>query len=73
MATITEVEKLALDLSEDKRATLAAHLLDSLSPVLHDDDEGLAEALMRDGEFDSGGTVGMSLEQLDERIARRRS
>jgi hypothetical protein len=73
MATITEVEKLALDLSEDKRAILAAHLLDSLSPVLHDDDDGLAEALLRDAEFDSGEAVSLSLEQMDECVARRRS
>jgi hypothetical protein len=73
MATITEVERLALDLPEDHRAMLAAHLLDSLSPVLHDDDEGLAEALSRDADFDSGATAGMSLLQLDEDVARRRS
>ena len=45
MATIDEVEKLALDLPEKERAILAAHLLGSLSPVLHDNDEGIAEAL----------------------------
>ena len=73
MATIIEVEKLALDLSEDKRVILAAHLLDSLSPVLHDDDEGLAEALSRDAEFDCRPTVSMSLEQLDKLVTRRRS
>lgn len=72
MATIFEVEKLALDLSEDHRAILAAHLLDSLSPVLHDEDEGLAEALSRDAELDSDGNPGLSLEQLDEYVARRR-
>ena len=72
MATITEVERLALDLPEDHRAMLAAHLLDSLSPVLHDDDEGLAEALLRDADFDSGATVGMSLSELDEHVERRR-
>ena len=73
MPNISEVEKLALDLSEDHRAILAAHLLDSLSPVLHDEDEGLAEALLRDADFDSDATVGISLQQLDEHVERRRS
>jgi hypothetical protein len=44
VATITEVEKLALSLSEKQRAILAAQLLGPLPPVLHDDDEGMAEA-----------------------------
>ncbi len=73
MATITEVEKLALALPENHRAILAAHLLGSLSPVLHDDDEGIAEALLRDAELDANSALGMSLEQLDQQIQRRRS
>lgn len=73
MANISEVEKLALDLPENHRAVLAAHLLDSVSPVLDDEDEGLAEALLRDADFDSDATVGMSLQQLDEHVERRRS
>ncbi len=73
MATITEVEKLAFDLPVSERAMLAAHLLQSLPPVLHDDDEGLAEALRRDAEFDSDTDIGITLEQLDERIGSRRS
>jgi hypothetical protein len=48
MATIAEVEKLALDLPETERAVLAAHLLGSLPSVLHDEDEGIAEPLRRD-------------------------
>lgn len=44
MATIAEIEKLALDLPVTQRAILAAHLLGSLPPVLHDDDEGIGEA-----------------------------
>ncbi|MGZ8848379.1 MAG: addiction module protein [Pyrinomonadaceae bacterium] len=73
MPNISEVEKLALDLPEDHRAILAAHLLDSLSPVLDDEDEGLAEARLRDADFDSDATVGISLQQLDEHVERRRS
>jgi hypothetical protein len=72
MATITEIEQLALDLPEDQRAILAAHLLGSLPSVLHDEDEGIAEALRRDGELDANPALGLSLEQLDEQIKGRR-
>src|SRR6516162_7156475 len=51
MATIAEVEKLALDLPETERAVLAAHLLGSLPSVLHDEDEGIAEALPDESGF----------------------
>jgi hypothetical protein len=44
-------EKLALDLPETERAVLAAQLLGSLPSILHDEDEGTAEALCRDTEF----------------------
>jgi hypothetical protein len=73
MATITEVEKLALDLPESQRALLAAHLLGSLPPLLHDEDEGIAEALRRDADFDASPALGMSLEQVDQQIERRRN
>ena len=72
MSTITEVEKLALDLSETDRALLAAHLLDSLPAVLHDKDGGIAEALRRDAEIDANAKSGMSLEQVDAQVAQRR-
>ena len=72
MAAITEVEKLALDLPEHQRAVLAAHLLGSLPSVLHDEDEGIAEALRRDAELDANPSSGISLEQLDQQIERRR-
>ena len=73
MTSIDEVEKLALDLPESQRATLAVRLLGSLSPVLHDEDEGIAEALRRDQELDADPSLGVSLEQLDQQIERRRS
>lgn len=72
MATIAEVEKLAFDLPESQRALLAAHLLRSLPAILHDEDEGIAEALRRDADFDTDPAFGMSLEELDQRIERRR-
>jgi putative addiction module component (TIGR02574 family) len=73
MATIAEIEKLALDLSENERAVLAAHLLRSLPPVLHDADEGIAEALRRDAELEANPSASLSLEQLDQQIERRRT
>jgi hypothetical protein len=70
--TITEVEKLALDLPENQRAVLAAHLLGSLPSVLHDEDEGIAEALRRDAELDADTLLAIPLTELDQRIERRR-
>lgn len=72
VATITDVEKLALDLPENQRAVLAAHLLGSLPPVLPDEDEGIAEAVRRDAELSAGTFSAISLKELDERIERRR-
>ena len=73
MATIIEIEKLALNLSANERAVLAAHLLGSLPPVLHDKDEGIAEALRRDAQLEANPSTSLSLEQLDQKIARRRT
>jgi putative addiction module component (TIGR02574 family) len=73
MASIAEIEKHAQDLSEKERAVLAAHLLGSLPPILHDEDEGIAEALRRDAELETNPTAGLSLEELDRRIERRRT
>lgn len=73
MATIVEVEKLALDLPEQERAKLAADLLDSLPGVLSDEDEGIAEALGRDAEIDADPNQAITLGQLDSHIQSRRS
>ena len=72
MVTITEVEKLAFDLPDSQRAVLVAHLLRSLPSVLHDEDEGVAEALRRDAEFDTDPDLGITLDQLDQQILARR-
>jgi Putative addiction module component len=72
MATIIEIEQLALTLPEEQRATLAANLLDSLTGVLSDDDEGIAEALRRDLDLDANPTQAISLAQLDDQIKSRR-
>ena len=72
MASITEVEKLAFNLPDSDRAVLASHLLRSLPSVLHDEDEGVAEALRRDAELDANPELGITLDQLDQRIQDRR-
>jgi|GEM_PF-953906 len=61
MSSLIELEKLALELNERERATLAANLLHSLTPILFDEDEGIAEALRRDAEMGADSTQGMSL------------
>ncbi|MBA3832822.1 MAG: addiction module protein [Chthoniobacterales bacterium] len=72
MATVVEVEELALGLADNQRAALAAHLLGSLPPFLSDSDEGIAEALRRDAELESDQSLGISVERLDQQIAERR-
>ncbi len=72
MGSIIEVKKLALDLSEKERASLAANLLESLPGVLSDEDEGVAEALRRDAELDANPDQAISLTQLDSHIQSRR-
>jgi putative addiction module component (TIGR02574 family) len=65
MATVIEIERLALDLPEKDRATLIANLLDSLPPILSDDDEGIAEALRRDAELDADPSQAISEAEFD--------
>jgi len=72
MATVIEVERLALDLPEHERARLAANLLESLPGVLSDEDEGIAEALRRDTELETNPDQVISLAQLDSQIQKRR-
>jgi len=72
MATIIEIEKLALTLPEKQRATLAANLLESLPGVLPDDDEGIAEALRRDADLDANPHEAISLKALDNQMNSRR-
>jgi hypothetical protein len=73
MATIIDIEKLALDLPEQQRATLAASLLESLPGILSDEDEGIAEALRRDAEINANSDQPISLAQLDSHIRNQRA
>lgn len=70
MVTLTELEEQALQLPDDQRAVLAAHLLDSLPAMFHNDDHGLAEARRRDAELDRDPSVGMTLEEFKSAFRR---
>jgi hypothetical protein len=69
---LENVEQLALGLSEEDRAQLAASLLDSLPGILSDQDDGVAEALRRDAELDAHPEREISFEELDTFIRNRR-
>lgn len=64
MIESAEVTKTALQLPEDERAKLASKLLGSLPAVLHDDDDGIAEALRRDAEMDRDPSATMTMEDF---------
>lgn len=70
MATLLEVEEQALRLPDDQRALLAAHLLESLPAILHDEDGGVAEALRRDSELDEDPSAGMTLDDFKTAFGR---
>ena len=72
MITTLEIEQHALRLPETQRARLVTRILDSLSPRLIDPDDGLAEALSRANELDTGRATGISQRELDEKIRSRR-
>ncbi|MGA7880522.1 MAG: hypothetical protein WCC08_21140 [Terrimicrobiaceae bacterium] len=73
MTTLTAVEKLALELPESQRATLALHMLDSLPGLFAESDEGIAEATRRDAEMDADSGIAVSMDDFDRMIADRRA
>ena len=64
MTTLLEIEETAMRLPESERAKLATALLCSLPSVLHDADEGVAEAIRRDAELDQNPSKGMTLDEF---------
>jgi hypothetical protein len=64
MVTLPEIEQTAMQLPDRERAVLAAHLLDSLPSVLHDEDDGVAKAIRRDAELDTDPETGVSLQEF---------
>ncbi len=69
--SVTEIEKLAFDLAEAERASLAEKLLMSLRPVGDDDDDGVFEALRRRSELRERPEIAISVEDLDRFVAER--
>ena len=59
-----------MTLPDQQRAKLALHLLESLPAILHEDDEGLAEAMRRDAELDADPSLGMTMEQFKKAVGR---
>ena len=70
MVTIAELEQQAMQLPEDQRAALAAHLLHSLPAILHDDDQGIAEAMRRDAELDRDPSTGLTMQEFRKSLGR---
>ena len=60
-----------MELDVKERAILAEHLLRSLPSVLHDDDEGIAEALRRDAEMDQDSSASVSLDDINRMVRER--
>ena len=70
MPTLAEVENQAMQLSHSERTALLARLLRNSPGVLHDQDEGVAEALRRDAGLESGTVKGLSLEEVRRSLDR---
>jgi putative addiction module component (TIGR02574 family) len=64
MSTLQEIKVHALKLSDVQRAQLATQLLQSLPPVLVDEDDGVTEAQRRDAELDADPSRGLSAEEF---------
>jgi Putative addiction module component len=64
MLTLSEIEREAMKLPDNARASLASRLLESLPAVLSDEDDGLAEALRRSAELDQNPALAMTLKEV---------
>lgn len=71
--SVDQIAAEALRLPEKERASLASRLLQSLPPVVFDDDDGVAEALRRDAELEANPNQAMTLREMDSEIQRRRA
>ena len=70
MVTVAKLEEQAMQLLQDQRAAIAAHLLSSLPAILHDDDDGIAEAMRRDAELDRDPPSGQTLQEFRQSLGR---
>ena len=70
--SVDQIAAEALRLPEKDRASLASRLLQSMTPIAFDEDEGVAEAIRRDAELDANPAQAMTLREMDSHIQRRR-
>ncbi len=70
MTRVQEIRQRASVLSISEKTELAADLLESLPPILDDEDEGVAEARRRDQEMDRDPAASITWEQLRRGIGR---
>jgi len=70
MTRVQEIRQRASALSSHEKAELAADLLESLPPILDDDDEGVAEARRRDEEMERDPNAAMTWDQLRRGLGR---
>jgi putative addiction module component (TIGR02574 family) len=72
MSTVAEAEQIALSLPVKERGELITKLLRSLpGPFIDDDDDGIEEALRRSDELKENPEIGISIEELDQRMQER--
>ena len=70
MASLSEIQTLAMKLTVSERTKLASNLLHSLPPEFDEDDEGLAEALRRRAEMEADPAMCITLEELMRAVGR---
>ena len=70
MTRVQEIRQQANVLSTHEKAELAADLLESLPPILDDDDEGFAEASRRDQEMERDPKASITWDELRRGLGR---
>ncbi|HRP03807.1 MAG TPA: addiction module protein [Opitutaceae bacterium] len=70
MTRVQELRQQASVLSTSERAELAAELLESLPPVLDDEDDGVSEAHRRDKDMVRDPKTSITWEQLRREVGR---
>ena len=70
MTRVQEIQQQASSLSTREKVALAADLLESLPPILDEDDEGIAEACRRDQEMNTNPDASITWEQLRRQLGR---
>ncbi len=69
MTSLKEIEADAMILTPSERAILATRLLQSLPPMV-DEDDGDAEALRRDAEMDADPSASPTLEKFIQAVGK---